>query len=333
MPPPPMPSRPRVFIGSSAEGLSTAKAVQRALDHACQVRLWSQGIFETGGVGLQSLLDATENFDFAVFIVDIADTIKTRKKTKNTARDNVIFELGLFLGAIGKERCYIVYDRTKKPDLPSDLNGVNPATYELHDDGDLDSSLGAASSTIEERIKAVKAKLAAATGTMPSAVTASSLSSQGGVQSSAQRRNQALSETYLKKVWNEIEDIVSERQFYRHLSMEPRPPSPRTPSEVTLIRHDGNKVYVDISKEWLDFDDETILNSLRMRVQMLTPASGGKLGGYIFVSEKIPADFLASYGAEIGEDVRNKIILVETGTEINLKGLRSAIQQFGLVRL
>ena len=35
------PSRPAVFIGSSAEGLETAKAIQIMLDRTCEVQLWS----------------------------------------------------------------------------------------------------------------------------------------------------------------------------------------------------------------------------------------------------------------------------------------------------
>ena len=153
-----VPSRPRVFVGSSAEGLSVAKALQRAFDHAFQTTIWNQGIFGPGGLGLSSLLDATRQFDFAVFVVDQADTLVTRAELKNVARDNVIFELGLFLGSLGPDRCFVVFDRTRPPDLPSDLNGLNAATYQMHDDGNLDSSLGAASSQIEERIRTVVAK-------------------------------------------------------------------------------------------------------------------------------------------------------------------------------
>jgi predicted nucleotide-binding protein len=44
----------------------------------------------------------------------------------------VIFELGLFSGGIGRERTFMAHDRTKPLDLPTDLLGVTPATYQPH---------------------------------------------------------------------------------------------------------------------------------------------------------------------------------------------------------
>lgn len=145
-------NRPTVFIGSSSEGLEFANALQIELDHSCEVERWNQGAFGLSGSSLDSLESATRRFDFAVFVLVPDDTTITRGKQIPVARDNVIFELGLFMGALGRTRTFMVYDRTSPPNLPSDLAGVTPATFALHKSGNLVASVGAACSVIKNAI-------------------------------------------------------------------------------------------------------------------------------------------------------------------------------------
>ena len=58
-------------------------------------------------------------------------------------RDNVLLEMGLFIGALGRERTFAVFDRSVDMKLPSDLAGVTPASYAPHASGNLQASLGA----------------------------------------------------------------------------------------------------------------------------------------------------------------------------------------------
>jgi hypothetical protein len=146
-------TRPSVFIGSSSESLATAQAIQVLLDLSCQAEIWNQGTFVISGTNLRSLVDAVERFDFAILVVNPEDTTESRGTAKNVPRDNVVFELGLFMGALGPERTFMVFDRTKPVDLPSDLAGVTAATYALHDSGNLDASLGAATTQITRAIE------------------------------------------------------------------------------------------------------------------------------------------------------------------------------------
>jgi Predicted nucleotide-binding protein containing TIR-like domain len=144
--------RPSVFIGSSTEGLKIAKALQVLLDPSCEVSVWSQGIFGLSQGTLESLVAALDRFDFAVLVLTRDDLILSRDQTAAAPRDNVLFELGLFMGGLGRLRTFIVYDRTADLKLPSDLAGVTPATFEPHSSGDLGSALGAAATRIEEGI-------------------------------------------------------------------------------------------------------------------------------------------------------------------------------------
>lgn len=144
--------RPTLFVGSSSEGLKIAKAIQVLLDDSCEVTIWSQGIFGLSEGTLESLVNALDDFDYAVLVLTPDDLLTSRDESTSSPRDNVVFELGLFMGALGRKRTFIVYDRSAKLKLPSDLAGVNAATFEPHSTGNLQSALGAAATRIEEQI-------------------------------------------------------------------------------------------------------------------------------------------------------------------------------------
>ena len=144
--------RPSVFIGSSGEGLAVAQAIQVNLDHACEVVLWSQGVFGLSDGALESLVGRLETFDFAILVVSPDDMVTSRETTQNAPRDNVLLELGMFIGAIGRKRTFFVYDRTADIKIPSDLAGVTAATYQPHSDNNLQAALGAATTQIQNAI-------------------------------------------------------------------------------------------------------------------------------------------------------------------------------------
>ncbi len=150
----PTSTRPVVFIGSSAEGLAVAQALQVNLDFCAEVILWSQGVFGLGEGTLESLVDRLDNFDFAILVLTPDDLTLSRGTDFQSPRDNVVFELGLFMGALGRTRSFIVYDRTADVKLPTDLAGVTPATYQPPAVGSLESALGACSTKIQSAIQA-----------------------------------------------------------------------------------------------------------------------------------------------------------------------------------
>jgi hypothetical protein len=69
------------------------------------------------------------------------------------SRDNVIFELGLFIGALGREHTFMVYNRETPMELPSDLAGVTPATYGSRSDDNLAAALGVVCTQLKRAIK------------------------------------------------------------------------------------------------------------------------------------------------------------------------------------
>src|SRR5579872_530626 len=102
------PERPRVFIGSSSEGLNLARAIQSESEQVAVCTIWNQGIFEIGKATLANLYGFLDSFDFAIFVATPDDNIDVRGVTHTTARDNVIFEIGLFMGGLGVDRVIFV---------------------------------------------------------------------------------------------------------------------------------------------------------------------------------------------------------------------------------
>ena len=145
-------TRPCVFVGSSSEGLPIAETIQVLLDSTCEVTIWSQGVFGLSQGTLESLVGVLDDFDFAILVLTPDDLISSRETEGRAPRDNVLFELGLFMGALGRTRTFIVYDRKAGLKLPSDLAGVSAATYERHASGNLESALGAASTRIRQQV-------------------------------------------------------------------------------------------------------------------------------------------------------------------------------------
>jgi len=75
-------------------------------------------------------LDSLDDFDFGIFVFSPDDIVKMRGQEFQSARDNVLFELGLFIGRLGKERGIILLPRGQEDfHLPTDLLGITPGTY------------------------------------------------------------------------------------------------------------------------------------------------------------------------------------------------------------
>lgn len=135
--------KPKIFIGSSSERLDIAYSIQENLDHDAQITVWTQGIFKLSNSSLDSLLTALDNFNFAIFVFHPDDITQIRGTSFDTVRDNLIFELGLFIGRLGKERVFFLVPKTvNKLHLPTDLLGITPGIYDnTREDGNLLASL------------------------------------------------------------------------------------------------------------------------------------------------------------------------------------------------
>lgn len=117
----------RIFIGSSSEGKSVARYLQTELSNELHIERWDQGIFKPGESTLTGLLTTAGAADFAILIATPDDTTLSRGETTLSARDNIIFEYGLFAGKIGPERTYLLPVGDIK--IPSDVLGITRLPY------------------------------------------------------------------------------------------------------------------------------------------------------------------------------------------------------------
>lgn len=123
--------KPKVFVASSSESLNLANAVQENLQHDSDVTIWSQASFDPGDVIIDSLLEIVERNDFGVFVFARDDLTEIRGKKQGSVRDNVLFELGIFMGRRGRKHCvFIVPSHLSDFRLASDLGGIITAVYD-----------------------------------------------------------------------------------------------------------------------------------------------------------------------------------------------------------
>lgn len=139
--------KPTVFIGSTAERLEMARAVQGACQYdPWTVRLWAEGVFGAGKTPIESLAQQLDTLDFGIVVVTADDVVRSRHEQDLAPRDNVVFELGLLMGCLGRERTFmaIPMEEAKTIKLPSDLVGVKPLNIKPGKPEDLAARVGPA---------------------------------------------------------------------------------------------------------------------------------------------------------------------------------------------
>jgi O-acetyl-ADP-ribose deacetylase (regulator of RNase III) len=86
----------------------------------------------------------------------------SRGQTNQTARDNVIFELGMFIGRLGRDRTFMLTPRSAVLHLPSDLAGLTTARYDAlrFESGDERSAVAPACRTIRQAVNSIQVRMA-----------------------------------------------------------------------------------------------------------------------------------------------------------------------------
>lgn len=113
--------KPLVFLGSSANNLATLQKVADYLSDIADCKIWSMA-FARNKSNLDSLIKQTRLVDFSIMLAMKEDVLEKKGISYEVARDNVIFEFGLFLGSGGLYKSFLlVEDGTG---LPSDLDGI-----------------------------------------------------------------------------------------------------------------------------------------------------------------------------------------------------------------
>jgi CRP/FNR family cyclic AMP-dependent transcriptional regulator len=128
---------PKLFVISSKEALEIARTIRSSLENDVFSTVWDQGVFFAGGYSLEALEQAVSESDFALAIAEPDDIVESRGSRQPTLRDNVLFELGLFMGKLGRHRALLIHPRIDDLKLPSDLQGLTLLQYRPGDPNDL----------------------------------------------------------------------------------------------------------------------------------------------------------------------------------------------------
>jgi len=122
-------NKPRIFLGSSGKQAKLLQAITRGLEDVADVEPWTT-TFNPGRSTLDRLVELCQEVDFAAFVFAQDDWITTDASESGQAspRDNVVFEAGLFGGALGIRRTFILHANGSK--LPSDLLGLTSVRYD-----------------------------------------------------------------------------------------------------------------------------------------------------------------------------------------------------------
>jgi hypothetical protein len=146
--------KPRIFIACSREALDVADALQENMARDAEVTVWDQDVFQPSSYTLEDLVKVLDRVDSGVFIFSPEDTVKLRDVTYAAVRDNVLFELGLFIGRLGRERNFIIKPTgVEEFRLPTDLMGLGLLEFDAQrQDGNLNAALNPACRKILKRL-------------------------------------------------------------------------------------------------------------------------------------------------------------------------------------
>src|SRR5690349_6879301 len=126
-------TKPRIFLGSSGKQQRLLKSLTTGLASVADVEPWTT-VFNPGVNTLDRLVELTHEVDFAAFVFAQDDWTSPTPGDPGTSipgmaspRDNVVFEAGLFGGALGMRRTFILHATDAK--LPTDLLGLTVVRY------------------------------------------------------------------------------------------------------------------------------------------------------------------------------------------------------------
>ena len=149
----PVNPQPVLFVGCTAEGLPIGRAIQSALDHdSIVVKVWTDEIFEASSFPIESLEQEMSRADFAALVLSPDDKVISRDVVSEAPRDNIVFELGLSMGALGHSRTYLVCPRDIDIKIPTDLLGITPITYRWEPGQELPSAIAPACNKLRDLI-------------------------------------------------------------------------------------------------------------------------------------------------------------------------------------
>lgn len=121
---------PSILILSSPEGYRFANSIRSLLSNQFnEISIWNEGLIDIASSALENLRSIVSKSDFIIFIISEDEIIKRGKKVENFR-----FEVGLALGAVGRERVFVLTPASINEKFLTDLEGVNYIVYDNKSD-------------------------------------------------------------------------------------------------------------------------------------------------------------------------------------------------------
>lgn len=144
--------KPKIFIGSSEAGYQTAEKVKSYLLNVGDCFLWKErDVWEPNRSTFDNLLRMGSYFDFGVFVATADDLTLTNDNLVIEPRDNVILEMSLFLGSMGRDKSFLLVEKGIK--LPSDFSGIYMPRFDKADDDSIKNACEEYATRIEEHYR------------------------------------------------------------------------------------------------------------------------------------------------------------------------------------
>ncbi|WP_421828653.1 STING domain-containing protein [Larkinella sp.] len=144
--------KPKIFIGSSKAGYQIAEKVKSYLVDIGDCFLWNdRGVWEPNKSTFDNLLRMASYFDFGIFVATADDLTLTNNNLVIEPRDNVILEMALFLGAMGREKSFLLVESDIK--LPTDFNGIYMPRFDKSNDASIEAACQEYANVIDEHYR------------------------------------------------------------------------------------------------------------------------------------------------------------------------------------
>ena len=144
-----------MFIGSSSESSKYLIKIEKLLKNIVEINAWNKRVFDPAfGNYLSDIIKGIEKSNCALFVFASDDKRVMRGKKENVTRDNVVFETGIAIGLLGKQRVFIIAEKDSV--LPRDLDGLT--VFKIYPDatGSFEESLKFETNRLKEKLISLK---------------------------------------------------------------------------------------------------------------------------------------------------------------------------------
>lgn len=123
--------KPKLFIASSIEARKAAAQVAGAIRDWVDSEIWTDGFFHPGGMTAETIERSLRRYDGGLFLLSPDDLLLSRSQIGPLPRANVLFELGMFGGALGLPNCLQLVLKVKPSGWESTMkaSSVLPRPY------------------------------------------------------------------------------------------------------------------------------------------------------------------------------------------------------------